>query len=203
MSEEEAVRSESEKGSSGSGGDVSAVLSSGSASSARNGKKEKLPEWPRVFTDGAGKTWEVRISVGTIKRLKANGIDLSKLTQFDEFQKFVSDVESIMDTVYLIVLPEAEKEGIGPEAFAERFESGDTIVAVRNAFIEAWLNFGLPAEGRAVFRRALGKAQRLASKALGFASEALDNMDEDAQANEAFEQALSKLKEQSLHSQES
>lgn len=117
------------------------------------------------FTDSNGTTWDVSITVHSIKRVRDQfSIDLSKiLGDKDSFAGLHDDVCQLADVLFAICSEQANAKGITFETFGAALD-GDSLEAARDAFNESALSF-LPAKKRELMRQVLDtqkKAEKLA-----------------------------------------
>jgi len=97
----------------------------------------------RQFQDAAGKTWEVRVNGGTIKRVQdLLGVDLGKLLDGTPplLTRIHTDIIFLVDLVYVVLKPQADAAGISDEQFAELLE-GDALLAAHDALMEELADF--------------------------------------------------------------
>lgn len=79
---------------------------------------------PRSFTDTAGRTWPVAITVADLKRVRQlAGIELGKLT-LQGLAELVADPATFADVIYVLVKDQADRLGVSDEQFG-RSLSGD------------------------------------------------------------------------------
>lgn len=117
------------------------------------------------FTDANGTTWDVSITVQSIRRVREQfSLDLSKiLGDKDAFAGLHDDVCQLADVLFAICSEQAEAKGITIATFGAAL-GGDSLQAAREAFNEAALSF-LPAKKRELMRQVLDtqkKAETLA-----------------------------------------
>ena len=99
------------------------------------------------FTDNAGRTWTVEITVADLKRLRAMlGIDIANLTEPDAppeeqlLARLATDPVLLVDVLYVLCLDQAEKAGVTDEQFG-RAMAGDAIEEATEALLEAIVDF--------------------------------------------------------------
>jgi len=70
------------------------------------------------FQDSAGNTWEIVLDVNAAKRVRNHlDCDLFELLDPKKFGEWAKDIVRVVDTVFVIVLPQADAKGIGDEQF--------------------------------------------------------------------------------------
>ncbi len=112
----------------------------------------------RHFTDHQGRSWEVRVTGGAIKRVQdILGIDLGKLGEGSPpvATRLYQDVVFIVDVLYAVLKPQLDTHGIADEAFYELLD-GDVASDAHDALVEELADFfqklGQPAVARALMR---------------------------------------------------
>lgn len=120
---------------------------------------------PTCFTDNAGRVWRMSITLADLKRVRElTGVKIGDLID-DNFRPLVellSDLEKLVDVIYVLCEPEATKLGVTAEQFG-RGLFGDAIEAAAQAFQRALANFfpsrvrqmmsGLTEKGQAIQAR--------------------------------------------------
>lgn len=121
------------------------------------------------FKDINGKSWEVRITPTSMRRVKQLlGLNISTCLQ-DEFktlQEIFSDPITVVDLLYALCKPEADASRISDEQFGEAMV-GDVLPAAANAFLEALADFFPTRQGnllRRMFRRMAEHQEALATE---------------------------------------
>jgi len=107
----------------------------------------------KIFKDNAGRSWTVSITIAAIKRCTAiAGINLLDAVNGDLFRKFEADPVPMIDCLYAIVKPDADKIGVSDVDFGEAL-AGDAVAAAQDAFMEELINF-FPGQKREILLRA-------------------------------------------------
>jgi hypothetical protein len=133
----------------------------------------------KSFKDAAGRTWTIAISVDAIKRARGlAGIDLLAALDGELFQKLAEDPVLLVDTIYAVCKPEADKAGVKDEDFG-RAMYGDAIEAATDAFLEELISFFPPLKRRPL-TKALEKLKNLQTKAWGLVEQEIDGPRMDA-----------------------
>lgn len=121
----------------------------------------------KSFKDCNGKIWTFSVNVGTMKRVRAIcDVDLYKIIEIDEnnnpnsklLERLSSDPVLLVDVLYAVCKPEADKIGMSDLEFGESM-TGDTVEAATNALLDELVDF-FPEAKRQVFRRVLTAARR-------------------------------------------
>lgn len=118
----------------------------------------------QIFSDNTGRLWKLTISVGSVKRCRAElNVDL---LDKEIFQELAADTIRLVDVIWLLV----DKTGhpdVTDEQFADAL-GGDTIESAVDAFAEALFDF-FPLSRRtlerAIYRRLKAMQAELMTKA--------------------------------------
>lgn len=141
---------------------------------------------PRTFTDNAGRSWQIAVTVSTIRRVRAEaGVDLAAAGRTapggeSVLERIASDPVLLADALYAIVRPEAEARKITPEQFGEAL-AGDAVEAAADALVEEIVDF-FPTPVRARWRRAMDLAKAARSRNEAQVDRELERMAEGAAA---------------------
>ncbi|MEM1213786.1 MAG: hypothetical protein AAGI68_15970 [Planctomycetota bacterium] len=115
------------------------------------------------FTDGEGREWSLRLTVGGIKRVKeAMDMDLSEVIESDTLER-LQHVLTATEVLWLLIEPEAERHGVTAASFGESL-AGDEYAAALEALLEAVVDFS-PGPRRAMLRRMLEASKTLQGRA--------------------------------------
>lgn len=123
-----------------------------------------------TWRDAEGRSWDMRITVGTIRRVKATcGVDLTDVMPREgqgetALERLAGDVVLLVDTIYCVVQPDAEKRGITDEQFAEGLR-GDAIDDATTALIQGIAEF-FPAKKKDLLLALVAKGEALQEAAL-------------------------------------
>jgi hypothetical protein len=134
----------------------------------------------RIFKDREGTAWTIDITVTAIKRVRA-GMDIDLLTAA-EGQMLIDladDEVKMVDLIYWLCKPEAEKRGVSDEQFGEAM-LGEAIERAYDAFMEDLADFFRDPAKRRVMRTMLEKAKRLQTKQMAMIEEKLNDPKIDA-----------------------
>lgn len=139
----------------------------------------------KTFTDSAGHTWTVAITVDAIKRVQGLvGINLARITEPIKPNEpplltvLETDLMLLVDTIYAIVQPQAETAGITGAQFGAAL-GGDAISAAHDAFWAKLADFfrGLRRMDHA---RAIEKQLAMVQTAARAADRRIEQIDVDA-----------------------
>lgn len=93
------------------------------------------------FTDTKGRTWDLTLTIGTIKRVKNTlGIDILAIEDGQFLVDLSRDVWKLVDMVYVIIKPQADAQGVSDEDFGEAL-GGEALANASDAFLLAVENF--------------------------------------------------------------
>lgn len=128
----------------------------------------------KPFKDNEGRTWSVSVTVSAIKRVRdLLGVDLLKVTEGTLLQELAGDPVLLVDVVFALCKPEADKRGISDVEFGEAM-AGDAIDAATVAVLEDLVDF-FRSGPRARLRKALAKMEKIEAMALARADRVLDS----------------------------
>ena len=119
-----------------------------------------------TWKDARGHTWDLAINVNTVKRVR----QLTEVNLLDVFDgqllaRLAGDPELLVNILYAVCQPQAERTSVSEEAFAELLV-GDAIEEAATALVQGLIDF-FPKDRREVLGRlwtATGKAQVETSK---------------------------------------
>ena len=129
-----------------------------------------------AFTDSLGRNWPIKIAIGGVRRVRETlDYDVTKALDGGEETAKLGDVVFLVDLLFELVRPEAERRGISGEQFAEGL-NGDVLEAGAAAMAEALVDF-FPLARRELYRRALEAGRKLAHRATSLTLQKLDEAD--------------------------
>lgn len=134
----------------------------------------------QVFKDQNGRQWSVAITLGSARRLKANGFDLQAAIDGKLLERLYSDVFSLGAFLWVLCEEQAKTAGISEEQFAEGF-AGDAINVATDAVIEEIISF-FPSARRNAIQKAWQKMQAIEGRTLALALEKIGAIDPDQMA---------------------
>ena len=120
------------------------------------------------FVDKEGRSWAVVVNIGAVKCVRAlcAGLNILELISVDEngktdsstLDKLSNDPVLLVDTIYAVCKPEADKLGITDEQFGAAM-NGDAIERATRAFLDEVVDF-FPEAKRVVLRKILEATRR-------------------------------------------
>ncbi|MEX2670927.1 MAG: hypothetical protein WD294_02330 [Phycisphaeraceae bacterium] len=137
-----------------------------------------------TFTDNAGRTWTLSITVDAIKRVQSLlGVNLANVTAPPQeggegeplLTRLETDLVLLCDVIYAIVKPQADQQGISDEQFGQAL-GGDAILAAHDAFWSALADF-FRSLRRSDQVRAIEKQTALVHAAVEAADKRIDALD--------------------------
>jgi len=131
------------------------------------------------FTDDKGRVWRVAIDVGAAKRVKAR-TDADLLKAIEDgglLRQLGEDPVLLVDVLYALCLPQAERDGIDEDAFVEGLV-GDAIESAADALVEGLVDF-FPQRRAALLRAIFAKTERAADLAMTSLEKGVANGDYD------------------------
>lgn len=138
----------------------------------------------KVFKDNKNREWIVAVNHTTVKRVQSIlNVDL-RLMQDEEaklVQRLETDTILLVDVIFVICQPQAEKMGISDEEFGEAM-AGDAIFHATEALIEEMTDFFPNPRHRGLIKTVLEKRRTVQSKVLDRAESVLGNIDLNKEA---------------------
>jgi len=148
------------------------------------------------FADAHGKRWTIRVTWGTLRRVKAATgaelIDLLDVLAGDDGADILNNAQLMLDILCACLADELEAAELTPEEFGERFESGDQVDDAIKALLEAIVDFSPPAR-RKTLRLTLRKLIKATEATKETASATLGNLIADPALDEALAAAVTYL----------
>ena len=126
----------------------------------------------KSFTDNKGRTWTLEVTVATIKRVRALcKVDLNSIVELDKnnkpsaelLEQLSTDPVLLVDVLYAVCKPQADKLGITDEDFGEAM-AGDAIEHATSALLEEVIDF-FPEAKRMVMRKILSASRKFSEAA--------------------------------------
>ncbi|MEQ8785133.1 MAG: hypothetical protein RIC55_02505 [Pirellulaceae bacterium] len=147
-----------------------------------------------VFHDTAGRSWDLTLSIGTVRRLKQTlGVDLLAVLDSDVLARLSVDLELFVNCLFVICQEQARAGGVTDEQFGAAL-GGDVFDEAAAAFTQALVDF-FPQRRREVLAKLAGKVSDLESKAAQLAVTKLDSPVTQAMIEREFSQADRRLDE--------
>jgi len=119
------------------------------------------------FRDNRGRVWGLSVTVATMKRVRALcSVDLYKVIEIEDtgeprselLTKLYNDPILLVDVLYAVCKPEADKLGVSDIDFGEGM-AGDAVDAAANALLDELVNF-FPAVKKMALEKALQATRR-------------------------------------------
>ena len=126
----------------------------------------------KSFTDNKGRAWEIVVTVATVKRVRGLcKVDLNSIVELDKnnkpsaelLERLSSDPVLLVDVLYAICKPQADKLGVSDEDFGEAM-AGDAIEHATTALLEEVIDF-FPEAKRMVMRKILSASRKFSEAA--------------------------------------
>jgi hypothetical protein len=144
-----------------------------------------------TFTDAAGETWTIEISVDEIRLLRKElKVDLLALLEDNGLllRKLVADPILLVDVISILCTDQIKSRDLDERAFAKRLV-GHGLEAALDCLIEAIANFTPPRQG-AVIRQMWAKTKELDHRAMDRLTTKLESPDLARQLDEKMEALL-------------
>lgn len=131
-----------------------------------------------IFTDAAGETWTIEISVDEIRQLRKE-INVDLLALLDDngtlLRKLAADPILLVDVISILCTDQIKRRQLDERAFAKRLV-GAGLEAALDCLIEAIANFTPPRQG-AVIRQMWAKTKELDQRAMTHLTKKLHSPD--------------------------
>ena len=139
----------------------------------------------KTFKDNADRTWTLAINIDAVKRVRSMlQIDLLTIVDGKLAEKLLLDHVVLVDVVYVICKPNADKLGVSDEEFG-RAMAGDAIADASAALIEELADF-FPIRQRTPLKAALAKAKEADAEAMRLATEKIQAIDIGQMVRQTF-----------------
>ena len=127
-----------------------------------------------MFIDSKGESWDTRIDVSVIRRVRAeHGIDLSKIISSQEqLSALNDDIVLLVDVLYAVCKPVADSRKIDAEEFAMRL-SGNAIESAVESLMLSIIDF-FPQSRSKILRQIWDKTKEIQTQKLGQVQQAVD-----------------------------
>ncbi len=135
------------------------------------------------FKDSKGKSWEVAITVATIKRVRSlvqvNGkpVDLLDAAGGDLLKTLMTDPVALVDTLYVVCKPQADAQNVTDEQFGELM-AGDTVDHATTALLEGLADF-FPQDRKHLLKTLLSKVKKVQDRMTKEAKTLMDSPELD------------------------
>jgi hypothetical protein len=141
----------------------------------------------KAFTDNAGKTWSVSMTIDSVKRVRdLLGVNLVEPEAGDPplLTRLGTDEILLCDVVFCLIKPQADKLGVTDEDFG-RALGGDAILAAQTALYEELIDFFLK-RGRPDRAKAVAAQKKMIEMAIERVKIKLESMNPEAQLDKMF-----------------
>ncbi len=121
----------------------------------------------KTFRDNKRRVWTLEVNVAAIKRVRGLcKVDLNTIVEVDSenrptarlLEQLSSDPVLLVDVLYAICKPDADKQGVSDEEFGEAM-AGDAIEQATEALLDEIVDF-FPSAKRQVMRKILNATRR-------------------------------------------
>lgn len=121
----------------------------------------------KTFRDNKRRVWTLEVNVAAIKRVRGLcKVDLNSIVEVDSenrptarlLEQLSSDPVLLVDVLYAICKPDADKQGVTDEEFGEAM-AGDAIEQATEALLDEIVDF-FPSARRQVMRKILNATRR-------------------------------------------
>lgn len=128
------------------------------------------------FKDNAGREWSLSLNVNILKQVRSElEVDLLDLAHGAVLDRLANDPALLVDVLYLIAKPQAERASVTAEQFGEAMV-GDALDAASEALIEALVEF-LPSKKRGLLRKLMEKVKGAEQSLMDQLEREIDNLD--------------------------
>ena len=111
----------------------------------------------KTFKDNAGRDWTIAVNVASIKRLRDTlEVDLMGVIEGDLLQRLYADPVLLVDVVYVLCKPQADKAQVTDVQFGEAM-GGDAIELATAALVDEIIDFFPNRRDRERARKVLAK----------------------------------------------
>lgn len=146
-------------------------------------------DYPKTFKDGAGREWNVNLTLAAGQRIKAitgkriddfiPKSDVRTAEQLNPFREFISDPFAVFDVFYALVKPDADAKNLSREQVLEGFTTEVSGEAMACAVLQAFVDFfRRPDPARAmILKRHLDLGKQVMERATAKVQAQLDKID--------------------------
>ena len=128
----------------------------------------------KTFTDNAGRSWNISVTVDAVKRVRSLlDVDLTEAASGKLIHQLADSPILLCDVIYCIVKPQADEKEITDEDFGKAM-AGDAIDQATTAFLEDLVNF-FPSRKREMLAKVLEKLKNLEAIAAEVVNKRLDS----------------------------
>lgn len=128
------------------------------------------------FTDNAKRDWSLSLNVNVLKLIKRElDVDLLDLAHGSVLDRLANDPALLVDVLYLIAKPQADRQGVTAEQFGEAMV-GDALDAASEALVDALVEF-LPGKKRALLTKLMTKVKDAEQLMMDRLEQEIDELD--------------------------
>jgi len=144
----------------------------------------------KTFTDNAGRTWTVSITVDAIRRVRSLcDVDLMDvLGDGALLDRLIADPVLLCDVLFAVCKDQADTQNVSDTDFG-RAMAGDAVEQATSALLEALADF-FPGRKREVLHKVIRKLNRYTDQAAELAATRLDDPALDAEIQRTIEEAF-------------
>ncbi len=120
----------------------------------------------KTFKDEAGRTWTLAVNVSAIKRVRdLIDVDLMQLVEGEAklIERLYTDPILLVDVLYAICKPQADKESVTDEQFGEAM-AGDAIELATTALLDDIISFFPSSRSRERITKVMAKFRAVIEK---------------------------------------
>ena len=135
----------------------------------------------KTFTDTAGRTWTIALTIDAVKRVKSLlDVNLLELEAGDPplLTRLGTDVILLCDVIFVLVKPQADAADVSDQEFAAAL-GGDVVLAAQTAFYEELVDF-FRKLGRGDMAKAVDAQRRMIDLAVRRIETRIDRLDLEA-----------------------
>jgi hypothetical protein len=141
----------------------------------------------KTFTDSAGRTWTISLTIDSAKRVRdLLGVNLLEPEAGDPplLTRLGTDEILLCDVLFVMVKPQADSQNISSEQFGQAL-GGDVILAAQTAFYSEIIDF-FQKRGRTDRAKAAATQQKMINIAIARVTQKMDEIDVNQKLTEIF-----------------
>lgn len=128
-----------------------------------------------AFTDNAGRTWEVAVTVDSIARVRGLvNVNLVELVEGDLWSRLMRDPVLLCDVLYAICKPQADAQGVSNDALRSAM-AGDALAAATQALLDDIVDFSPSPRDRARLKKVFALMEEALERARDVVDARLDS----------------------------
>lgn len=156
------------------------------------------------FKDNKDRSWDVDVTVATIKRVRARlDVDLLDVDDGELIRRLITDPILLVDIIYVVCEPQARDRNVSDEDFGEAL-AGDAIAGATKALLDSLVSFSPSPKDRDAMSRVMQATWDLMDRARDSVQAKLNNgllEEETAKALKKFEDSFTNSLESSESTQ--